>query len=365
MGCSCRITPLRIFVQGLAQIHHVEPSFLRLPTSSVASTLFRTRFAASRQTRSFHNTIALRSEEANAAKAIPSELSKEPSPSSSDASPVQTEKSVGKDRVKDSFQPSDEKPRRAKPDSQSPRNHKSKFASNKFSSDRWSSEKFSKDKKFGNDRGRSQGDFGNRPHDKSSKRFSKPYDKKSFSQPFSKPYDKKSFSQQFSKNPSSGEIDAPKPEVPNWKAQKAALKEKFPEGWNPRKRLSPDALAGIRALNAQFPDVYTTEALAKKFEVSPENIRRILRSKWTPSVDEEQDRQERWFRRGKNVWESQAALGKKPPRKWRQEGVARDPSYHEWRSGATKKNQEFESQEKDTHRSAWQKRNQGGSSSSV
>lgn len=379
MGCSCRITPLRIFVQGLAQIHHVEPSFLRLPSSSVSSTLFRTRFAASRQTRSFHNTIALRSEEANAAKTIPSERPRESSPSSSDASPVQTEKSGGKDPVKDSFQRSDEKPRRAKPDFQSPRNNKSKFASNRFSSDRWSSEKFSKDKKFGNDRGRSQGDYGNKPHDKSSfKRFSKPYDKKPFSQPYSKPYDKKPFSQPFSKpydkksfskpydkTPSSGEIDAPKPEVPNWKAQKAALKEKFPDGWNPRKRLSPDALAGIRALNAQFPEVYTTEALAKKFEVSPENIRRILRSKWTPSVDEEQDRQERWFRRGKNVWESQAALGKKPPRKWRQEGVARDPSYHEWRSGATKKNQEFESQEKDTHRSAWQKRNQGGSSSSV
>jgi len=117
----------------------------------------------------------------------------------------------------------------------------------------------------------------------------------------------------------------------DWRVQKAALKEKFPDGWNPRKKLSPDALTGIRALHAEFPEIYTTEELASKFEVSPENIRRILRSKWVPSTDEEIDRQERWFNRGKKVWSRWAELGKKPPRRWRAEGITRDPIWNEKR----------------------------------
>ncbi|KAK3387622.1 required for respiratory growth protein 9, mitochondrial, partial [Podospora didyma] len=125
------------------------------------------------------------------------------------------------------------------------------------------------------------------------------------------------------------EDDDEPPTKTNWRAQKEALKKKFPEGWNPRKKLSPDALAGIRALHAQFPEVYSTEVLAKNFEMSPEAIRRILRSKWTPSSEEEIDRQERWFNRGKKVWARWAELGKKPPRKWRAEGIVRDPIWNE------------------------------------
>ncbi|KAI2634351.1 hypothetical protein GGS26DRAFT_553476 [Hypomontagnella submonticulosa] len=120
----------------------------------------------------------------------------------------------------------------------------------------------------------------------------------------------------------------PPPKKEEWQIQKSALKEKFPEGWSPRKRLSPDALDGIRALHSQFPEDYTTEVLAEKFEVSAEAIRRILRSKWTPSVKEEERRQERWFNRGKNIWSQMAALGKKPPRRWRREGIVRDPSWN-------------------------------------
>lgn len=130
-----------------------------------------------------------------------------------------------------------------------------------------------------------------------------------------------------------------------WRVQKARLKEKFPEGWKPRKRLSPDALAGIKALNAQFPDVYTTEALATKFEIPAEAVRRILRSKWQPSEDEDQERQDRWHRRGKQIWETKAALGVKPPRKWRAEGITRDPSYHERRKERIQRDQEWEEEE--------------------
>lgn len=123
----------------------------------------------------------------------------------------------------------------------------------------------------------------------------------------------------------------PPPKKENWQLQKAALREKFPEGWTPRKRLSPDALAGIRALHQQFPEEYTTEVLANKFEVSAEAIRRILKSKWEPQPEEEIERQERWFNRGKRIWSAWAEEGKKPPTKWRKEGITRDPSYHEQR----------------------------------
>ena len=108
-----------------------------------------------------------------------------------------------------------------------------------------------------------------------------------------------------------------------WQIQKAALKEKFPEGWMPAKRLSPDALAGIRALHAQMPARYTTEVLADNFKVSPEAIRRILKSKWRPDSEEESDRERRWVKRGEEVWSRKAELGLKPPRRWRDLGIGR------------------------------------------
>ncbi|RFU29388.1 hypothetical protein B7463_g6969, partial [Scytalidium lignicola] len=115
----------------------------------------------------------------------------------------------------------------------------------------------------------------------------------------------------------------PRPKREEWQIQKEALKNKFPDAWNPRKRLSPDALAGIRALHAQIPDQYSTTELAKTFQVSPEAIRRILKGKWTPNVDEEMDRQRRWFKRGEQVWSRYAELGVKPPQRWRELGIGR------------------------------------------
>lgn len=125
---------------------------------------------------------------------------------------------------------------------------------------------------------------------------------------------------------SSSKKAAPVPkDAEHWKIQKAALREKFPEGWNPKKKLSPDALEGIRALNRQFPQVYTTAALAGHFQVSPEAIRRILKSRWQAKPEEEEDRQERWFQRGKQVWTRWAELGRKPPKRWQAEGILREP----------------------------------------
>ncbi|KAE9375733.1 hypothetical protein N431DRAFT_437237 [Stipitochalara longipes BDJ] len=107
----------------------------------------------------------------------------------------------------------------------------------------------------------------------------------------------------------------------HWQIDKEALAKKFPDGWNPRKRLSPDAVTGIRALHAQMPERYTTEALSQEFGVTAEAIRRILKSKWSPSPEEETDRQQRWLKRGQQVWTRYAALGLKPPKPWREIGI--------------------------------------------
>nr|POE65972.1 required for respiratory growth protein 9, mitochondrial [Quercus suber] len=107
-----------------------------------------------------------------------------------------------------------------------------------------------------------------------------------------------------------------------WQVQKAALRDKFGEvGWSPRKRLSPDTLEGIRAIHASDPGTYTTETLSAHFKITPEAIRRILKSKWKASEDETMDRRARWERRGIKKWEALADLGVKPPAKWRAMGV--------------------------------------------
>ena len=110
----------------------------------------------------------------------------------------------------------------------------------------------------------------------------------------------------------------------HWQIDKDALKAKFPDGWKPLRRLSPDALAGIRALHAQDPAQYTTAVLANSFEVSPEAMRRILKGKWSPNAEEESDRLRRWNNRGKSVYSRYVELGVlKPPKKWRALGIGK------------------------------------------
>ena len=114
-----------------------------------------------------------------------------------------------------------------------------------------------------------------------------------------------------------------------WQAQKHALQRKFgQQGWSPRKRLSPDALEGIRALHAQYPEKFTTPVLADQFKISPEAIRRILRSKWRPDEVEETSRRRRWDKRGESIWRQMVELGVKPPKRWREMGVTKTNTVH-------------------------------------
>ncbi|TKA49815.1 hypothetical protein B0A49_11806 [Cryomyces minteri] len=122
-----------------------------------------------------------------------------------------------------------------------------------------------------------------------------------------------------------------------WQVQKAALAEKFGEAqWAPRKRLSPDALEGIRALHAQYHDKFTTPILAEQFKVSLETIRRILRSKWKPNAEEEKDRLRRWDKRGERIWTNLVELGPKLPKKWRDMGIekAEPGALPKWKKGS-------------------------------
>ncbi|KAF2497863.1 hypothetical protein BU16DRAFT_457452 [Lophium mytilinum] len=109
-----------------------------------------------------------------------------------------------------------------------------------------------------------------------------------------------------------------------WMINKAALQKKFGgEKWNPRKKLSPDTMDGIRHLHKQSPDKFTTPVLAEHFKISPEAIRRILKSNWKPSDEEYEDRMRRWEKRGETIWSNLVDLGVRPPKKWRDMGVGK------------------------------------------
>ena len=108
---------------------------------------------------------------------------------------------------------------------------------------------------------------------------------------------------------------SPHKEREHWQIDKQSLQTKFgDQGWNPRKKVSPDTMEGIRALHHQFPDKYTTPVLAEQFKVSPEAIRRMLKSKWRPSEDKLEERRVRWARRHDRIWDAQSEMGLRPKR---------------------------------------------------
>jgi len=74
---------------------------------------------------------------------------------------------------------------------------------------------------------------------------------------------------------------------------RAAIKEHFPDGWNPPRKLSREAMEGLRTLHKHDPETYTTPVLANKFKISPEAVRRILKSNWEPSEERRKELTER------------------------------------------------------------------------
>ncbi|KAF3480484.1 uncharacterized protein GIQ15_05831 [Arthroderma uncinatum] len=105
----------------------------------------------------------------------------------------------------------------------------------------------------------------------------------------------------------------PKKPQPAWGVQKKALKSKFEEGWKPRKKLSPDTMESVRKLHSMDSVKFSTKNLSEQFKVSPEAIRRILKSKWRATEAEEVDRRERWEKRKIRIREQMTELGLRRP----------------------------------------------------
>lgn len=117
-----------------------------------------------------------------------------------------------------------------------------------------------------------------------------------------------------------------------WAAHQATLKKEFPEGWAPPRKLSRDAMDGLRSLHAANPELLTTPVLAEKFRISPEAVRRILKSKWEPSKDKrarllekERKSREEWIaQRREEEWQKQKELEEQYRRQKQYFGVNRD-----------------------------------------
>ena len=65
-----------------------------------------------------------------------------------------------------------------------------------------------------------------------------------------------------------------------------AMKKAFPEGWAPARKLSREAMDGLRQLHHIDPDTFSTSVLSQRFRISPEAVRRILKSKWEPTREQ-------------------------------------------------------------------------------
>ncbi|KAF8183162.1 hypothetical protein BJ912DRAFT_853725 [Pholiota molesta] len=72
-----------------------------------------------------------------------------------------------------------------------------------------------------------------------------------------------------------------------YKAHRATLRKAFPAGWSPPRKLSRQAMDALRDLHRADPDQFRAPVLADRFKISPEAVRRILKSKWAPSAEKQ------------------------------------------------------------------------------
>ena len=75
----------------------------------------------------------------------------------------------------------------------------------------------------------------------------------------------------------------PKPTIPEWKKRDISLTARYGK-WNPTRKVSREHMDNIREMKQQLPEL-TTKNIADRFGMSPEAIRRILKSKWKPDED--------------------------------------------------------------------------------
>lgn len=101
----------------------------------------------------------------------------------------------------------------------------------------------------------------------------------------------------------------PRSTLEGWMVKKALLQERLQGAvWNPKKKLSPAAREGIKALYKNHPE-YTMETLSQLFEISPEVVRRVVKSSWEPDAATQEARLQHWVRRGGRVFQRWEELG--------------------------------------------------------
>lgn len=72
--------------------------------------------------------------------------------------------------------------------------------------------------------------------------------------------------------------------APEWQKRNEAIRARYGV-WNPSRRLSIQQIQDLRDLKAKVPHLKTKD-LADLYHISPEAVRRILKSKWVPKDEE-------------------------------------------------------------------------------
>jgi hypothetical protein len=93
------------------------------------------------------------------------------------------------------------------------------------------------------------------------------------------------------------------------------MKRSFPSGWSPPHKLSRKAMDGLRELQRFDPEKFTTPILAERFRISPEAVRRILKSKWVPT----EERRSKWIEKENNARKERLTTMRQVLRKEREE----------------------------------------------
>ncbi|SGY44443.1 BQ5605_C001g00158 [Microbotryum silenes-dioicae] len=80
---------------------------------------------------------------------------------------------------------------------------------------------------------------------------------------------------------------------PLWLKHRQAMRERYPLGWAPPKRISREAMDLVRTMHASDPIRYSTRVLSDHFKISPEAVRRILKSRFSLDVEERERREKK------------------------------------------------------------------------
>ncbi|KZO94179.1 hypothetical protein CALVIDRAFT_484619, partial [Calocera viscosa TUFC12733] len=72
-----------------------------------------------------------------------------------------------------------------------------------------------------------------------------------------------------------------------WVAHKARMRELYPSGWSPPRKISREAMNVLRVFHQEDPEQFGVQDLAERFQISTEAVRRILRSRWQPGPKRE------------------------------------------------------------------------------